>query len=73
MVAFNLSSRSSTSDSQSLVLVLLLPVLLLLVLLLLVLLLLLPLETPQGHNNPPQPLKHKDKCVSRDAACIEGD
>jgi hypothetical protein len=61
MVAFNLSSRSSTSDCQSLVL------------LVLVLLLLLPLETPQGHNNPPQPLKHKDKCVSRDAACIEGD
>ena len=38
----------------------------------LLLLLLLPFEAPQGHNSPPQPLKHRDKYVSRDASCIRG-
>ena len=58
-VAFKLSSNSSTRDSQS-------------VLLLLLLLLLLLESAPQGHCSPPQPLKHSDKYVRRDASLSRG-
>ena len=57
VVAFKLLSKSSTSDSQSLLLLLESP---------------LPSDAPQGHSRPPQPLKHKDKYVERDASCSSG-
>ena len=57
MVAFKLSSKSSTSDSQSLLPLPGSP---------------FPFEDPQGHKSPPQPLKHKDRYVARDVSCSRG-